>query len=1208
MPKLRKRKIANALEKKMGVHGTVTAQTADMFSNIGARQGFGTPSLGQGASYELIRLSYDYWQLITLYRNHWISRRIVEVPAQDMVKAWPRLTSDVEPKDLTRIDRALRKTNTKNNILTGLTWGRLFGGGGGLMVIDGQENELDQPLDLESIKLGSYKGVIPFDRWAGISPQGDTCTDINRPLDFNKTEMYEVRVTGGDSFQVHSSRLLRFLGPSVPTPELEAQSYWGISVLEPTYESITMLDNTMWNILGLTFRANLLGMKFPELAQLISGLGSSQMASQKFEQRMSTINHLMSNQSLIPLPADGSIESTQYNFGGLEGIFQLFQLNLAGAAQMPVTRLFGRTYTGLGQTGDGDERIYEEKIATDQSTYLAPQLEKLYPVICMSELGEVPEDLDLMFPSIRVLDEKEKTELAKAVADTLTVYLNGGIMSPRTVGKEVKQTSDITGIGTNLDDEALEKLSDDIQSEGELGEGLFGGEGAGLNEAGSPAKAIKAENKEGEERESEDEDDDEDDDGVKKAKKKLTQKAGDAVDSAPAYDVMPADLKPGEVVLVNGKMLTLDRIIRGKKDLFDQPVVLAVFRSGDVVAYRPDGDVKVQAKDAGTEHCGKPNWRTCPACNGRIHRSECNVKLHHDRDCCKERGCPYSLLSHGKSTREFGLPAKATDDNGASSITTRAQGMLDYHALPVRIESAEGSARTGVTPTGKSWHTIMPADYGFIEGVSGADGDSLDCYVGPFPESNNVYVVDQHDLDGNGFDEHKVMLGYHTEESAKEDYMAGHHLSSKTFAAITAFTMPMFRRWMSTADLTQPCDDLSAKAADAKFEESKHPRQDDGKFGTKGVSSSVSLPRGMEHVTKGEHKTGTSLMKELLATKKYSDKDVAQACNAVMGTKFGPQMIKFVKDKMWLETPEGKASVAAKKAGIQANSAKIAEAAKAPVAQAKLDAVIIQAEKANYKTMYVSAQDSTGKKTFFKVGVPDGLNTQDTAKKVAEKQGLTFVNFGEFSASKPAPPGGYTDLALPDSEIKAFKDAAYAKAQEAAKLAEESKAASAKINKIATESEELGQDLQTAIKAYTDGSYSKLNAALRAGKPMDAAQATLAAHLDTAIRKSKIKEDITTYRGVKEPAKFFGENVKIGTVIVDNGYISTSKNPSTGHGWSGDGLVAKIKLPKGSSALDVSPMSLHSSEAEVLLPRGSMFKIVGVSGKTVEIEYVSGQA
>lgn len=802
MPKPRKRKQANPFEKAMGVQGTTSAFAADMFTNASARMGFGTPSLGQGAEYNLIRISYDYWQLITLFRNHWISRRIVEVPAQDMVKAWPRLTSDIQPKDLTRIERALRRTNTKNNVLTGLTWGRLFGGAGALIAIDGQESELDQPLDLESIKLGAYKGVIPFDRWAGISPLGDVCTDINRPLDFNKPEMYEVHITGGSSFKVHSSRLLRFLGPTVPTPELEAQSYWGISVLEPTYESITMLDNMFWNILSLSFRANLLGMKFPELAQLLSGLGSSQKASQQFEQRMSAINHLMSNNSLIPLPTDGSIESTQYSFGGLGEILQLFQLNLAGAAQMPVTRLFGRTYNGLGQAGDGDERIYEEKIATDQSTYMVPQLEKLYPVVCMSELGEVPEDLDLNCPSIRVLDEKEKAELAKAVADTTTVYLNSGIMSPRKVAQEVKQTSDITGIGTNLDDEYIAKLSDDVQAEGEIGEGLFGEGEGGLNPSSSPTKVVKEENKEGKENEGEE------------AKKNLLGKAGEAQDTAPAMDVLPAGLKVGERVLVNGKVLTVRQVSTGTTDLFGEPTVQVVFTTGEIVAYRPEQDVKTRATDA-AESKFKQAFREFSALAGvdndpaRTHTIADLVYIAQFEIDLFEEGGSELTAAEVRPVRRFVQKwkgARATDEDGAHSLTKSCQDVFDYHALPVRIENLAGAPRGGITPKGESWHINMPADYGFIEGVLGADGDNLDCYVGLAPESNNVFVVDQYDLDGRKFDEHKVMIGYHTQEAALEDYMMGHHKSKDIFAAITPFTMPMFRKWVKTHDMKKPCN------------------------------------------------------------------------------------------------------------------------------------------------------------------------------------------------------------------------------------------------------------------------------------------------------------------------------------------------------------------------------------------------------------------
>jgi hypothetical protein len=562
-----------------------------------------------------------------------------------------------------------------------------------------------------------------------------------------------------------------------------------------------MLDNMFWNILSLSFRANLLGMKFPELSQLLSGLGSSQVASQKFEQRMSTINQLMSNNSLIPLPADGGIESTQYSFGGLGEVLQLFQLNLAGAAQMPVTRLFGRTYNGLGQAGDGDERIYEEKIATDQATYMVPQLEKLYPVICMSELGEVPDDLDLVCPSIRVLGEQEKSDLAKSVADTTTVYLNGGIMSPRKVAQEVKRSSDITGIGATLDDEYIARLSDDVQSEGELGEGLFGGEGAGLNEASSPAKAIKGENEKDKERQDEP-DGDGPDGGPKKGagdpKRGLAEKAGRAQGAAPAMDALPSGLSVGESLLVGGRMLTVRGIGSAVEDLDGQEAVPVSFTDGSVVAYRPTA----RAKDA-EEYDPESSMTIVEDLieaakrelqNDRVGRREVI------RAQIKRLEARYQELRKEAAERR-----RAADEDGASSVTGRAQEVMDYHALPVRIESRQGDVRTGTTPDGGTWRTVMPADYGFIEGVDGADGDSVDCYVGPSPESSDVYVVDQHGLDGRGFDEHKVMLGYHTQESALEDYMLGHHLSGRTFAAVTAFTMPLFRKWLKTHDMTTPC-------------------------------------------------------------------------------------------------------------------------------------------------------------------------------------------------------------------------------------------------------------------------------------------------------------------------------------------------------------------------------------------------------------------
>ena len=438
-----------------------SVNTMDYFTNPAARMGWGTDSLTEATQYELVRLSYDYWLMITLYTNHWIARKVVDIPASDMVRAWPRLTSEIEPKDIARIDQIIRLTATKTSILTAIKWSRLFGGAGALIVIEGQEHILDQPLDLESIELGSYKGVIPFDRWAGIQPSSSVSSDLSAPTRFNLPEYYEVQVQGGGSFKVHASRILRFSGPTVPTPEYEARQEWGVSVLEICFEEIRKRDNMSWNLLCLSYRANLISMKVPQLAEMLSGASMNQNALLQFQQRMQAINSQMNSNNMMLLPKDGEMGSVSYSPSGWADLYQQFQMDIAGAVGIPVVKLFGRTATGLAQSNDADLQLYYDKIGQEQDTDLRPQLDILYPVICMSELGEVPKDLDLIFPSARVMGDDEKAALAKSIGDLILGAASSGIITRAMALRELKQSSDVTGIFTNITDEDIAKAEED---------------------------------------------------------------------------------------------------------------------------------------------------------------------------------------------------------------------------------------------------------------------------------------------------------------------------------------------------------------------------------------------------------------------------------------------------------------------------------------------------------------------------------------------------------------------------------------------------------------------------------------------------------------------------------------------------------------------------------------------------------------------------
>ena len=732
---------------KLGLAGGAQAQ--DAFQNLLARTGVGSSSLENGTDYPLTRLTLNFWQLVSLFEGSWLARRIVEAPASDIVKTWPNVLGEIDPDDLAKFKRAITKTNTRGKVLEALTWGRLFGGAGALIVVKGHEHELDNPLDLDKVGIGSYRGLVTFDRWSGISPTGEVCDNFDNPLDVGLPEFYEIHAkNSSETFRVHSSRILRLCGPKMPEPENSVYQGWGISVLAPVMQALISYDNVSANALSLSYRANLIGMRMPELAQILSGVGISQKAAQDFATRMQPVNQMLSNQSLVMLPKDGELSNVQYSFSGLAELVQMFQLQMAGAAKMPVSLLWGKLYNGLGNAGDGDERIYEKTVATEADVTLRPALEKLFPVIMASELGEVPDDMELSFPSIRVLDEKEKVELAKTVVDTLTVVLNSGGISPRTYGKELKQSSDTTGVFTNITDEDIEKLSDKVSSEGELGEGLFGpeGEGGGLNPASGPAKVIKEEDKQA---------------------KKLPE-AVQGVKPVPVKGNGSPKPKGSAAGLPGAKKVALKKAA----DTVWQPSTtshqfmrvkqlresLEQAESALRAAYTSDPDPKVDALL--------------------------------DKVIAARRA--YLNELDGKST--------AIDADGP------ARKMMTIHGLPVVIETRKGEKRGGTTPDGKSWSTVMPYDYGYFKGIPGADGDSLDIAVGPDPTAKWIYVFDQAILgDRSKFDESKVFVFYPSYEAVDAAFYAGHHRAEDVLLDWTPMSAEDFKRWLKERDYKKPC-------------------------------------------------------------------------------------------------------------------------------------------------------------------------------------------------------------------------------------------------------------------------------------------------------------------------------------------------------------------------------------------------------------------
>lgn len=127
----------------------------------------------------------------------------------------------------------------------------------------------------------------------------------------------------------------------------------------------------------------------------------------------------------------------------------------------------------------------------------------------------------------------------------------------------------------------------------------------------------------------------------------------------------------------------------------------------------------------------------------------------------------------------------------------KLHGHTTHQGLGIAVENRKGSVRSGVDKDGKPWRTVMKHPYGYIKGSKGADGEEVDCYVGPARDASHAYVVHQHKADGKGYDEDKVMLGFKTEDHARKAYLK-HYNDPKFLGPISAVTIERLKELLAS--------------------------------------------------------------------------------------------------------------------------------------------------------------------------------------------------------------------------------------------------------------------------------------------------------------------------------------------------------------------------------------------------------------------------
>lgn len=191
--------------------------------------------------------------------------------------------------------------------------------------------------------------------------------------------------------------------------------------------------------------------------QLFS-LGGTQMQN-RFWNVIQAQSVLQSNFGTRIVNKGDKFNQYQYAFSGLRDVYEVLLLDVAGAARIPASRLFGRQPTGLNATGEADLINYDNYIEEVRESDFKPIVDKLLPIMALSEWGEIPDDLEATYDAIRSPNELDKATIAQRKVGSLVDVFNQNGIPMDVLLKELKALGPVTGMFESITDEMITEYS-----------------------------------------------------------------------------------------------------------------------------------------------------------------------------------------------------------------------------------------------------------------------------------------------------------------------------------------------------------------------------------------------------------------------------------------------------------------------------------------------------------------------------------------------------------------------------------------------------------------------------------------------------------------------------------------------------------------------------------------------------------------------------
>lgn len=374
-------------------------------------------------------------QVDAAYRGSGLMRKIIQIPAMDMVREWRDWRIDAA--DVSRIEAEEKRLSIRQKVRDAEI---LRGLGGGALVLGLPGNPSEPAPD--AIKVGQLAYVHVVSRWqlSFTALEGDA-----RLPGFGEPMAWQLQAQGGRPVTLHPSRVIPFRADtSAMLLSLQAGAYdrfWGESRVAQVLDAVTDSDAARAAFAALLHKARLTRIGIPGLSEIAATPDGQTQLQGRLE--VIALAESMFNASIYDAGADGQagekIDDVAYTFAGAKDVLGAYAEFAAAISDIPATRLLGRAPEGMNSSGDSQQADWRKKIRAMQTLDLAPCLDRLDRYLVQSATGTIPEaEAWYDFAPLDTPGEKENAERFAKQMEALDKLSAMSVMPTRAFNRGVQ--------------------------------------------------------------------------------------------------------------------------------------------------------------------------------------------------------------------------------------------------------------------------------------------------------------------------------------------------------------------------------------------------------------------------------------------------------------------------------------------------------------------------------------------------------------------------------------------------------------------------------------------------------------------------------------------------------------------------------------------------------------------------------------------------